>query len=388
MKKFKIFKFFLIVGVTMGLDMSNAQAFLWPTLDIKAIAEALKNYEIKAEQTIQTIEKTNITGEILNAVGGSSAVAIAEDAKAKAEKLKKKAEKIQKRAEWLQKKKEQYEALKKKYDKAKEKMEKYVQQGKEYYEEGKDAYNNAKDVYDALDEGDFEETFNSGKNLYDGITDEFNQKKDNEEAEKETPTNGEETQSVPEDQSTRRPFDAQTVSRLESSFIQTESLAFAQIGECDEYKTGSNETGDFIFSDIIANKCCMGLEDISLENVQACIKTLVLAMNDSNATNAMNEHADYTKALHDHVAANAALSLENMGYASSFKADVVDDMSEKSEQTTSVRDEYAFMGKMMLTNAELMSRILQDNSAALVYDSLLEVDDLTKDYYETDEDTK
>lgn len=388
MKKSKILMYFLMIGVMNVFVVPPSSAFLWPTLDIKAIAESLKGNKEKVDQTLSTSEKTALTAEELEAMGAPSSAAISEDKIEKAKKSKEKAEKVQKRAEWLKKKKEQYEKWKKRYETT-----------KKYTDQGKTIYNKGKTAYDAVEEGDYGAALDLGKDIYDDTKDTYDDFRQDawdgeefEETEEETkseeiPENGAENESLPQDQTARRPFGEKTSSLMEGFFSQKESLAFAQVAD-SEYKTGSNETGDFIFSDIIANKCDMGLEDVSFEAVQQCVKTWVLLMNDPNATTAMNEHDEYTKALHDHVSANAALSLDNMGYASSFKQDVIDDLSEKSEKTTSIRDESAFIGKMMLTNAGLMARILQDNSSALIYDSLLEVEGLSKDYYKEDEDQK
>ena len=178
---------------------------------------------------------------------------------------------------------------------------------------------------------------------------------------------------------------AQQTSSVEKIFLKFEPMAFAQMGD---YKTGTDEEGTFVFSDTIANKCGMGLEDLSFENVQNCVKTWVFAMNDPDATLANEAKEEYDKALHDHVAANASKSLDGTAYAASFKKDVADKLSDKSGATTSIRDEMAFKGKVMQTNAELMMHLLETDSADLTYNSLKEVKLLTKDYYENEEAEK
>lgn len=191
-----------------------------------------------------------------------------------------------------------------------------------------------------------------------------------------------EAEPEPDDQ-TQTP--AQQTSAVEIIFLKSEPMGFAQMGD---YKTGSDDEGTFVFSDTIANKCDMGLEDLSLENVQNCVKIWVFAMNDPDATNANEAKDEYDKALHDHVAANASKSLDGTAYAASFKKDVAQNLSDKSGTTTSIRDEMAFMGKVMQTNAELMMHLLETDSADLTYNALKEVKLLTKDYYEEEEAEK
>lgn len=180
---------------------------------------------------------------------------------------------------------------------------------------------------------------------------------------------------------------AQQTSAVENVFIQ-KPMSFAQLGGTMDYKTGTTDEDVFIFSDVIANKCGMGYEDISLENVENCVKTWVLAMNDPDATVANEAKDEYDNALHEHVAADAAIALDNMSYTASFDTKVADDLDEKSESLTNIRDEISMMGKVMSANSNVLIRTLQNNSAALVYDTLKEVKLLTKDYYETEEEEK
>ena len=196
----------------------------------------------------------------------------------------------------------------------------------------------------------------------------------------------EEPSSETSDEESEEPSPATQTSAVERIYFQNQ-MAFAQEG-CSEYKTGSDEEGTFIFSDIIANKCCMGLEDLNEESIQECIRTWVFAMNDPDASDADEAKNEYDKALHDHISADAVKSLDGVAYAASFKKDIAEELRKKSEITTSIRDEEGFMGKLMQTNVDMMMHLLEINASDLTYDSLKEVKILTKEYYDENEEEK
>lgn len=157
------------------------------------------------------------------------------------------------------------------------------------------------------------------------------------------------------------------------------TLAFAQMQE--SFKTGTNNDGKFIYSDIIATKCGMNFDEVSEEKVAECVKVWVLGMNDNNAETATDWQNLYKKALHDHVAADVNKSLEQKNYSANFETKIADDLENKSEALTNEREEVSFSGQVNQVNQEIIIRLMEAQTSQVVTEALTAVTTLEKDYY-------
>lgn len=170
-------------------------------------------------------------------------------------------------------------------------------------------------------------------------------------------------------------------SSLDSSESWQQPMAFAQQSG-GGYKTGTTETGKFIFSDEIANKCGINYNDnIDEDKVLACIKTWVNGLNDPDQTVVVNWNNAYQKAVNDHVAADLAGALINKNYSATFEETVAADLENKSSALTSERDEISYFGEVNRVSQEIIIKLLEATASRLITDSvenlkLLSVKDL------------
>lgn len=152
-------------------------------------------------------------------------------------------------------------------------------------------------------------------------------------------------------------------------------------------KTGTNEDGRFLFSDIIAVKCGMDYKDAqNAENVKKCFKVWVECLHQDNAEDSQACLKEYKQAMQDQVAAALAASLGDKEYSASFDADVADDLSNKSEALSSERDEVAYGGEVGRASQEVLNRLLYSMSSKVLQDSFLAIEHIKKEYYNEDAD--
>ena len=186
--------------------------------------------------------------------------------------------------------------------------------------------------------------------------------------------------SAPEIKTTpvRRAF---TTSSAGFLYQSSRPMAFAQVASAT-FKTGTNDDGKFIYSDIIANKCGINFDEVDEEKVIACVKTWVLGMNDANAETATDWKNEYNKAKRDHVAADLAMALTQKNYSASFSSEVADDLDSKSEALTNEREEISFVGKVAQTNQEVIIRLMEAMTGQAITDAWSAIGIMDKDYYD------
>lgn len=172
----------------------------------------------------------------------------------------------------------------------------------------------------------------------------------------------------------------------EFGFGVVSSSSYAQLSSG---ATGTNEEGKFLFSEIIAVKCDMGVDDAENEDkVRECIQTWVECMagldNDGNkdAIKGLECKEEYKKAMHEHVAANLASSIAEKEYANSFSADVAEDIESKGQSNSSERDDIAYVGEIGKANQELLLKLMDSMSRRLMQESFSAVNHIDVSYYE------
>ena len=179
----------------------------------------------------------------------------------------------------------------------------------------------------------------------------------------------------------RRAF---TTSSADFLYQARQPMAFAQTTPVT-FKTGTNNDGKFIYSDIIANKCSINFDEVDEEKVIECVKTWVLGMNDANAETATDWKNEYNKAKRDHVAADLAMALTQKNYSASFDTEVADDLDSKSEALTNEREEISFVGKVTQTNQEVIIRLMEAMTGQAITEAWSAIGIMDKDYYDEEE---
>ena len=179
----------------------------------------------------------------------------------------------------------------------------------------------------------------------------------------------------------RRAF---TTSSADFLYQARQPMAFAQVTS-PTFKTGTNNDGKFIYSDIIANKCSINFDEVDEEKVIECVKTWVLGMNDANAETATDWKNEYNKAKRDHVAADLAMALTQKNYSASFDTEVADDLDSKSEALTNEREEISFVGKVTQTNQEVIIRLMEAMTGQAITEAWSAIGIMDKDYYDEEE---
>ncbi len=173
-----------------------------------------------------------------------------------------------------------------------------------------------------------------------------------------------------------------TTSSAEFTYQFSRSSSFAQT---TTYKTGTNDDGKFIYSDIIANKCGINFDEIDEEKIAECVKIWVLGMHDKDATTASDWKKEYSKATQDHVASDLATALVQKTYSASFDSEVADDLENKSDALTSEREEISFVGKVAQTNQEVIIRLMEAMTSQVITDAWSTIEQLDEDYYDDEE---
>ena len=177
----------------------------------------------------------------------------------------------------------------------------------------------------------------------------------------------------------RRAF---TTSSAEFSHVVSRPMAFAQMAS---FKTGTNNDGKFIYSDIIANKCGINFDEVDEDKIKECVKIWVLGMGDPNAETATEWKNQYSEALRDHVAGNLADAMVKKNYSASFDTEVADDLDNKSQALSNEREEISFSGKTTQTNQEIMIRLMEAMTSQAITKSWSSVAQIDKSYYEEEE---
>ena len=178
---------------------------------------------------------------------------------------------------------------------------------------------------------------------------------------------------------------AQPATSLKVSYVTRTPLAYAQVSGCTSFKTGTTNEGNFIFSDVIAKKCCMNFDEITEDKVSECVKTWVMGMNDANAETATEWKNQYNDSLHDHVAADLNKALEQKNYSANFETDVADDLDSKSSALSSEREEVSFVGKVNQANQEVIIRLMEATTGQVITEAWSAVRDMESSYYEDGE---
>ena len=174
---------------------------------------------------------------------------------------------------------------------------------------------------------------------------------------------------------------AQPATSLKVSYVTRTPLAYAQVSGCTSFKTGTTNEGNFIFSDVIAKKCCMNFDEITEDKVSECVKTWVMGMNDANAETATEWKNQYNDSLHDHVAADLNKALEQKNYSANFETDVADDLDSKSSALSSEREEVSFVGKVNQANQEVIIRLMEATTGQVITEAWSAVRDMESSYY-------
>ena len=157
--------------------------------------------------------------------------------------------------------------------------------------------------------------------------------------------------------------------------------SFAQMG-CPK-ASGLTDDGTFVFSDIIAEKCCLDYKDAEDEDkVRDCLKTWVECMNQEDGTKSLECIELYRKAMHDQVSADLSLSINNKKYASTFQVEVMGDIEKKSNAATTEREEGSSAAIVNTANQEVLLRMMNAMASQVLQTSFLAVEQIDASYYE------
>ncbi len=171
---------------------------------------------------------------------------------------------------------------------------------------------------------------------------------------------------------------------ISSYAMMTKPAAFAQfVKKNPKFKTGTNDDGKFIYSDEIAKKCDMNVDELSEEKVAECVKKWVVDLHDPNAEVAAEWLRIYKIAKHDHIANDLAVALTHKNYSANFLK-VNEDLEKKSEALTNEREEISFSGNVGLINQEIIIRLMESLTGQLVTESVSTIEMLDPDYYKNE----
>lgn len=171
---------------------------------------------------------------------------------------------------------------------------------------------------------------------------------------------------------------------ISSYAVMTKPAAFAQfVKKNPKFKTGTTKDGKFIYSDEIAKKCDMDVDELSEEKVAECVKKWVVDLHDPNAEVAAEWLRVYKIAKHDHIANDLAVALTHKNYSANFLK-VNEDLEKKSEALTNEREEISFSGNVALINQEIIIRLMESLTGQLVTESVSTLEMLDPDYYKDD----
>ena len=172
-------------------------------------------------------------------------------------------------------------------------------------------------------------------------------------------------------------------SSSDEKYVVEINVSYAQISGV---KTGTNNEGRFLYSDIIATKCNMNYDEVTKENVDKCINTWVQCLDggsdeESGIEGALSCQGLYKKAVHEQVAADLTSALDNKEYANSFEATVAKDLENKADTPSSEREDMAYIGLVNKVNQEILIKMLHDESAQLIQEALKSIEFVDAAYY-------
>lgn len=193
---------------------------------------------------------------------------------------------------------------------------------------------------------------------------------------------------------TLKPVTSQAVEKVSDNNISYKivfSSAFAQESEADvdvsSVKTGTDEYGNFIFSDTMARECDLSYSDnIDEEVIMKCYQTWLKGLNDKNQTIKSAYRKDHRAAWNDHIAGDLAQAMVNKNYATTFDEAVVEDQKNKAQATSTERDEISFFGTVSQTNQELLLKLMSAESSDLITNSWSLMSNIDSDYVLEDEE--
>ena len=165
----------------------------------------------------------------------------------------------------------------------------------------------------------------------------------------------------------------------------SETMVFADM--TGETVPDGTVNGVFILSDRLAQECEINVADLEDEKIMdECIKKLVKAKSDSDASVAQEATAVYKTIMQETVNGLIAESMAQKNEAANYETKVLEEMEKQIAQTKTSRDD---TGGLSLTNMEvqkLLNRILTIYASQLTLDALSEVGGFDKSYYQDDDE--
>lgn len=161
----------------------------------------------------------------------------------------------------------------------------------------------------------------------------------------------------------------------------SETLVFADV-------TGSSVpdgtvNGVFIFANRLAQECEISVSDLEDEKVMdECIKKLVKAKSDADASIAQEAEAIYRTIMQETVNALAAESMARKNEAANYEEQVMEKMEEQIANTKNTRDDTSGLSLTNMETQFLLNRILTIYSAQLSLDALEAIGGFDKSYYQ------
>lgn len=161
----------------------------------------------------------------------------------------------------------------------------------------------------------------------------------------------------------------------------SETLVFADV-------TGSSvpdgtANGVFIFANRLAQECEISVSDLEDEKVMdECIKKLVKAKSDADASIAQEAEAIYRTIMQETVNALAAESMARKNEAANYEEQVMEKMEEQIANTKNTRDDTSGLSLTNMETQFLLNRILTIYSAQLSLDALEAIGGFDKSYYQ------
>ena len=164
----------------------------------------------------------------------------------------------------------------------------------------------------------------------------------------------------------------------------SETFAFAQLSG-DSVPDGT-VNGVFIFSDRLAQECEVNVSDLEDEKVMdECIKKLVKAKSDNDASIAQEATAVYKTIIQETVNALVAESMAQKNVAANYETEVLDKVEEQIAQTKTTRDDTSGLSLTNMETQYLLNRILTVYSSQLSLNALKEIGNFDKSYYQDDD---
>lgn len=161
----------------------------------------------------------------------------------------------------------------------------------------------------------------------------------------------------------------------------SETIVFADLTGGDVPDGTVN--GVFIFSDRLAQECEVNVKDLEDESVMdECIKKLVKAKSDQDASIAQDANAVYRTIMQETVNALIAESMARKNEAANYETEVLEKVEEQIANTKNTRDDTSGLSVTNMETQYLLNRILSIYSAQLSVDALNAVGSFDKSYYQ------